>query len=331
MNHKSQVSYEPLYSVIIPVFNTEKYLRCCIDSVIAQTTTENYEVILIDDGSPDNSGLICDEYAEKYSNCRVIHLENGGVSHARNIGIQEAKGTYILFLDSDDLWKPDLLSAIGPILREKFPDMCVFLGEIFTEQGESRVLGPSVMPENESGFEYLKRVFMSNSIPLTGVWLVAFKTDFIRKNNVFFPEKQVVSEDFDFNMQCFTYAEMISGVPQVFYRYRINPFSVTHTPSPEKVMMNISSKEKWYRRYPVSSLANLYVGAGIGGIISIKNRKDCKDIIQVMKKNRDILKNVTGYLRMASCLMRVFGIYFGAWIWTWLRHMKQAIQKLLKG
>ena len=90
-----------LISIIVPVYKVEKYLRRCIDSILAQTY-QNIEVLLIDDGSPDNSGEICDEYAERDSRVRVFHKPNDGVSSARNLGLKEAKGQYIGFVDADD-------------------------------------------------------------------------------------------------------------------------------------------------------------------------------------------------------------------------------------
>ena len=90
-----------MISIIVPVYNVEKYLRRCVDSILAQTY-QNIEVLLVDDGSPDNSGAICDEYAEKDSRVRVFHKPNGGVSSARNLGLKEAKGDYIGFVDADD-------------------------------------------------------------------------------------------------------------------------------------------------------------------------------------------------------------------------------------
>lgn len=91
----------PLISIIIPVYKAEKYLHCCVDSVLAQSFT-NFELILIDDGSPDNSGTICDEYAKQDRRIKVFHQENQGVSAARNLGIEQAKGEWIAFIDSDD-------------------------------------------------------------------------------------------------------------------------------------------------------------------------------------------------------------------------------------
>ena len=97
----------PLLSVIIPIYNVEKYLRQCIESVIQQHI-KDMELILVDDGSIDSSPQICDDYANKYNSVKVIHKTNGGASSARNLGLKNAKGEYIIFLDSDDWWNPSV-------------------------------------------------------------------------------------------------------------------------------------------------------------------------------------------------------------------------------
>ena len=91
----------PRLSIIVPVYKVEKYIHKCVDSILNQTFTD-YELILVDDGSPDNCGKICDEYAKKDSRVKVIHKKNGGQSSARNKGLDHAKGNYISFIDSDD-------------------------------------------------------------------------------------------------------------------------------------------------------------------------------------------------------------------------------------
>lgn len=91
------------FSVIVPVYNVENYLKECINSVLVQSF-KDYELILVDDGSTDNSGIICDEYENKYENVYALHKNNGGASEARNYGIKKSNGTYLLFLDSDDYW-----------------------------------------------------------------------------------------------------------------------------------------------------------------------------------------------------------------------------------
>lgn len=92
-----------MVSIIVPVYNAEKYLSRCVDSILSQTM-KDFELLLIDDGSQDESGRICDEYSEKDARVRVFHKPNGGVSSARNLGIDHAKGKYIIFIDSDDYW-----------------------------------------------------------------------------------------------------------------------------------------------------------------------------------------------------------------------------------
>ena len=105
-------------SVIIPVYNTEQYLSRCLDSILSQSF-DDFELLLIDDGSTDSSGAICDSYAEKDSRVRVFHKENGGVSSARNLGLDNAKGEWIYFVDSDDEVLPDgLLTMVNCISEE---------------------------------------------------------------------------------------------------------------------------------------------------------------------------------------------------------------------
>ena len=102
---------KPVVSIIVPVYNTEKFLHRCIDSILTQTYTD-FELLLIDDGSKDSSGTICDEYAAKDVRVRVFHKENGGVSSARNMGLDNARGEWITFVDSDDWIDDNYLEAL---------------------------------------------------------------------------------------------------------------------------------------------------------------------------------------------------------------------------
>lgn len=110
----------PLISVIVPVYNVEKYLSRCIDSILSQTFTD-FELLLIDDGSKDHSGSICDEYAKTDSRIRVFHKENGGVSSARNIGLDNAKGEWVSFVDADDIIEQDYFP--DDLLADEFWDV----------------------------------------------------------------------------------------------------------------------------------------------------------------------------------------------------------------
>lgn len=112
----------PVISIIIPVYNVEKYIRRCLNSVLAQTY-KDYEIILVDDGSSDKSSVICDEYAEIESNIQVIHKDNQGPSHTRNVGIENAKGQYVYFLDSDDYIIPECIEILYKNLTDKRADI----------------------------------------------------------------------------------------------------------------------------------------------------------------------------------------------------------------
>ena len=115
---------KPLISVIVPVYNVEQYLPKCIDSILAQTY-ENLEIILVEDGTKDSSGVICDEYAAKDARIRVIHKENGGLSSARNAGMEIARGEYFGFVDSDDWIEPEMYENLMALAQKYDADVFV--------------------------------------------------------------------------------------------------------------------------------------------------------------------------------------------------------------
>ncbi len=124
-----------MISVIVPVYNVENYLSRCIDSILNQTYTD-YELILVDDGSTDNSGKICDDYAEKKSNIKVIHQKNGGLSSARNTGTDNSKGSYITFIDSDDLVSNTYLETLFELLKKYDADISCCDFSFFYDESE---------------------------------------------------------------------------------------------------------------------------------------------------------------------------------------------------
>ena len=126
---------QSLISIVVPVYNVEKYLRECVDSILAQTYPE-FELLLIDDGATDSSGRICDEYAERDSRIRVFHKENGGLSDARNYGMDRIKGEYITFIDSDDLVGKDYLEILLRMAKEHKADISALGTIVFEDGGE---------------------------------------------------------------------------------------------------------------------------------------------------------------------------------------------------
>lgn len=187
----------PFVSVIIPIYNVEKYVKQCIDSVINQQLSD-IEIILVDDGSPDSCPQICDNYAQKYGFVQVIHKSNGGLSSARNAGINAASGKYIIFIDSDDWWNPQVnVKKIISRVSEK-PEIEMFLfssldyveGEgIFRRKEHERLKNISTNTINE----YYRGLLRNGNLEVSANTKI-FKADFLKKNHLYFQEG-ITSED----------------------------------------------------------------------------------------------------------------------------------------
>ena len=145
-------------SVIVPIYKVEKYLSQCLDSIVNQTYS-NLEIILVDDGSPDACGEICDYYAGQDKRIKVIHQENSGLSEARNTGIRQATGEYLLFVDSDDWLLPDLCESAVKDMEIHKSDILVFGYYLTSEKGEIQTLEVSHCSESFSGKEAIKKLF----------------------------------------------------------------------------------------------------------------------------------------------------------------------------
>lgn len=213
------------FSVIVPIYNVEDYLRACVDSVLAQDFRD-YEIILVDDGSPDNCGKICDEYAEKYPQIKTIHKENGGLSDARNFGIKEAKGEYLIFLDSDDYWEgTNVLSDLSDILeKDNHPDL-ILHGYTKINEIEERPYFSNLKIENKgfiADFGYL----VSKGIYFSNAWTKIIKKDILVNNNLFF-EKGLLHEDMPFSFDLASYIRTYSIYNSGFYRYRVRENSIS--------------------------------------------------------------------------------------------------------
>lgn len=184
-----------LISVIVPVYNVEKYLRCCLDSILAQTYT-NWECILVDDGSTDASGKICDEYAANDNRINVIHKENGGVSSARNLGIEKAKGEWIFFMDSDDEIKKEAINTMFG--WSKMSDMVVGVYQIqdhLSNQNECRRKKKRYIDRNVSPIRLLKYMMKTKFNISATVFPRLYKASIIRENNIYFSSDIYYAED----------------------------------------------------------------------------------------------------------------------------------------
>lgn len=226
------IMQKPLISIIIPVYNVEKYLRECLDSVLNQTLT-NFEAICINDGSTDSSQAILDEYAQKDNRIKIISKINGGLSSARNVGINNANGEYITFLDSDDYLTSDALKTCFEKAKCDQLDILVFCAKSFCENGISSSYGkqytlcPSQLTEVMTGSEFLiKSLTYNNHIGTAPIKL--FRTDFLKENNLRFIEG-ILHEDEPFYYEAILLAKRVTKIQNQFYCRRYRSDSITTT------------------------------------------------------------------------------------------------------
>ncbi len=214
-----------LISIIIPVYNVEKYIKKCIDSVIEQTY-KNIEIILIDDGSTDSSGYICDEYAKFNSNIKVIHQKNCGLSEARNRGLDIAIGDYIFFLDSDDYIAYNTLEIMLNKLEKTQSDICVCGTQRVDIYNCKTDMIFSLEKKQMSGKEALEHIYDKNGWLLVISWNKLYKREIW--NDLRFDKGKIHEDEFIIH-KIYLKCEKVITIPENLYFYRINPYSITES------------------------------------------------------------------------------------------------------
>lgn len=213
-----------MISVIVPVYRVEKYIHRCIDSIVVQIYND-FELILVDDGSSDKCGKICDEYAKMFSRINVIHKVNGGLSSARNAGLDIANGEYVVFVDSDDYIDTNLLQK-GTEQLNQTPGALISYGfyiedELGNIKSETRILLPETIFLNT---ELDRASFICNELtdyrePWT-VWSKFYSRDIIENNHIRFADNRLIfAEDLYFNLCYFSFVEKIINIYKPLYHY----------------------------------------------------------------------------------------------------------------
>ncbi|MEH6954678.1 glycosyltransferase [Neobacillus drentensis] len=208
---------QPKISIIVPVYNVEKYIHRCIESILSQTFSD-FELIIIDDGSTDMSGTICDKFAKNDSRIQVIHIKNGGVSNARNTGIAHAQGDYLMFCDSDDYveinWCSELYEAInqvGNILPVSGIKVLYNIGE--QKKEIIRAFHQKESIEKDKYFETYKKGLSG------GVWCKIYDRKIITENSIFFDIGVNRGEDLLFNLSYMCHMDSVVTIPSITYNY----------------------------------------------------------------------------------------------------------------
>ncbi len=245
----------PYFSLILPVYNVEKYVKRCVNSLLRQEYTD-YEIILVDDGSTDSSGSICDKLADKNNNIFAYHKENGGLSDARNYGMDRAKGNYILFIDSDDWVDEKLLISLHNHLNKSNVDILKFgfqkmqegnykntffsyfnIGVYDRRQIEETILPYTIGP---------KRLFCYEQNVCKSVWSHVYSLNFLRENNIrFVSEREILNEDYLFNLHTLLYAKSLEVTHYILYYYDYREGSL----SKRYITNEFERKLKLHREY----------------------------------------------------------------------------------
>lgn len=284
------------YSIIVPIYNAENYLKGCLDS-IKQQTYLNYEVILINDGSTDNTGEICEEFVSQNHEFKVIHTTNKGVSNARNLGLSLAKGEYVLFIDSDDYLTLNALYEVNKILKKQTYDILIF--KLATKKGD--IINSQKYQLSKLNFcsrdeiktiipEIVKKEIINSPIKV-------YNRHFLSKFNLSFSSQIDLGEDLLFNAYAFSSANKIYFLDKVLYYYVYqNSQSLTQKYDDLKLRKLLFTNDiilKYYNEIYSNSEINeaiLYIRMkNIYSYLADLHRKDCSYTI---KEKKSIINDI---------------------------------------
>ena len=302
----------PKLSIIVPIYNVEMYLAECIESLISQNY-EGYEIILVNDGSTDSSGEICDQFSQKYSDIKVIHQSNMGLPHARNAGLDVATGEYVGFIDSDDFIHPDMYKKLISAMEESSADMAICNFSIYDKKGVKAILerySDKVMSyvagEETQWYDYA----------MDAVWNRLYKNEVIKEFGIRFEDKSIVAqEDFWFLIRYCSHIEKIVSVSDSLYLYRERGSSITRSAVDKDITKRcidfVGLTEKYLEksgRYSRDFLGQMTLKLMYASINQF-SLPTPKDVLRTVK-----MFSVTQYFDEAvkqkmACLMTIKGIY----------------------
>lgn len=226
----------PFFSIIVPVYNVETYLEKCVHSLLGQEKMDgSLEILLIDDGSTDGSGALCDRMASEFLQVRAFHKENGGPSSARNLGIRSARGEYIIFVDSDDHVERNMCNRLLEVMRVYGkPDMVSFDG-VEHEGGRKSPMRRIPLETEQcvgNGRQFLIEHYKERNLNVE-VWLYAYRNKFLREQDLWFQEGKL-HEDVEFTPGALLVCGKILKIPDCFYHYMVHENSICTQKNKEK-------------------------------------------------------------------------------------------------
>lgn len=291
----------PLVSIIVPVFGVEKYLNRCVESIVNQTY-KNLEIILVDDGSPDNCPKMCDEWAKKDERIKVIHKENNGLAEARNSGLKVFSGDYVMFIDSDDYIDNDMVEFLLKLLLNNNADVsrCGFYYNYEAENEEST----PPLDNSLRVLEYDERMIdLLSGTHVSGVaWNKLFKAEIVKSHR--FKKTDGCSEDIMFNFRAYQDIKTGAFCDEPKYHYVIRENSITSSnfgkgafsiiTAKENILKELTGNEKLYPYAVKSFVKSLFVV--LSGCIQNSAFDDKKnEIIELLLSYKNTIQNSNMY------------------------------------
>lgn len=317
----------PFVSIIVPIYKVESYIRECINSVLSQDF-KDFELILVDDGSPDKCPSICDEYAQKDNRVKVIHKDNGGLSSARNAGIAVATGRYLMFIDGDDWWNPNV--SVDDIFKrvQKKPNVEMFLftyfeyveGKGFFQRKEHRNLD-KISTRNVE--EYYQGLLDNGNIEVSACNKI-LKLEFIKSNQLFFKEG-IKGEDNEWMIRVLRVLKRVHILNEPLYIYRTRRDSISHSIKKDNIF-DLLSIIKGSLDFYQNSMANKnfqekefcfcsYLWFSALGLTSLLPKCDRREISCLFKQTNAVCKySNSKKTRYCARIYNIFGFKITAWV-----------------
>ncbi len=276
-------------SIVIPVYNVKQYLPSCVQSVLAQTY-QDLQVILVNDGSTDSSGVLCDQLAQQDSRVQVVHKENGGLSDARNAGLCVAAGEYVAFLDSDDVYLlNDGLEQLMALAHAEQPDVLLFQAvDVYPHYQSVRKAYDEAWIAAHSGMAVFHQLVRTQSFNMSACFQLV-RRNLLEQHQIYF-EKGLLSEDVDWSLRLWQYVDKVRAInlPLYGYQHREGSISTTYTIRNLRSYEHIFAKfVQLYKERVVEAAAELYWQTVMGylaqmytnclynyGQLTIQERKD---------------------------------------------------------
>ena len=320
------------FSIVIPVYKVEPYLDECVSSVVGQHYSD-FEVILVDDGSPDNCGQMCDSWAKKDSRIRVVHQENGGLSAARNTGIRSGTGEYVLFLDSDDWWAdPHVLEAVDAQLKKTPVDVLSY--NYRKSYGDK--LEPLYFPETlpNSRFPESLGEITRDDRWITGACNKAIRRELLTENQLYF-RTGITSEDIDWTLRLALQSKSFAFANICVFVYRQHASSISHSATQKKIEClcdNVCECVRLLEAAPADTAQVMkpFVAYQYGtlfyNVAALPSAERSQKLMNMIKQMRHLL---TWSDNSKVRLLRIFTRLFGITITFWILRMRQGLQERL--